>query len=488
MRNAALVMLLAASSLHIHSLAGQQSPSVKQLYVHTLDSVKELECGKKSPAFRPPAASSADPMEIPTEEMIREMTPNVFAAAYTLRNASALAAPPGRPIPSKAGYRIAIWGDSHLAAGFFTEELAKLLKFPVDSIPNALIPANMGKAGVRLPIRQFCVSSQWKYEPGYLGGDSAAAPGPGLVSMFSDQAGSVLAWDVRKNKETTGYERVRILYQQTEAPMVIGISIDGDAEKEVTLDQKGGPAVLELVADQPIAQVKLRLVNARFRFHGLELLTKQATPFGLDVFGYPGATVAGWKAAQLDYLSAWFAQRDYQLVVLEFGTNEGNVHPFDLAAYRKTLAEAVLNMKTVFPAAACILIAPGDRGVLVRRSANIRNRNGTPARLQKTRLTQVASAGRAWGTRLGPKIDLLEYARIHAEIGRAQAEVAARAGCSAWSMQDAMGGPGHSYDWARQSPPLMAADLIHFTVAGYQRLAQQFARDMGWTPLPVRDE
>jgi hypothetical protein len=27
----------------------------------------------------------------------------------------------------------------------------------------------------------------------------------------------------------------------------------------------------------------------------------------------------------------------------------------------------------------------------------------------------------------------------------------------------------------------MSKDLIHFTVAGYRRLAQAFARDMGWT-------
>jgi hypothetical protein len=61
-----------------------------------------------------------------------------------------------------------------------------------------------------------------------------------------------------------------------------------------------------------------------------------------------------------------------------------------------------------------------------------------------------------------------------------QAEVAADAGCAAWSMQDAMGGPGHAYQWAQASPALMSRDLIHFTVTGYRRLAQEFARDMGW--------
>ena len=310
--------------------------------------------------------------------------------------------------------------------------------------------------------------------------------------MYSDQAGATLAWDIRKDAQSPGYERVRLLYQQTDAPLLIGISVDGDAEQEVTLQEKAGPAVLELVADRPMAHIKLRLIDARFRFHGLELMSAQSKPFFLDVFGYPGATVASWKSANLAYLGAWFAQRQYQLVVLEFGTNEGNAKPFDLAAYRKTLTESVRNMRTIFPATACVLIAPGDRGVLVRRSANVHKKKGTATRALRKTAAKMAgkTAGRdASGKRSkkssaaasSPAIDLLEYSKIHAAIGQVQADVAAQAGCSAWSMQKAMGGQGHAYTWAQASPALMSKDLIHFTVAGYRRLAQEFAKDMGWT-------
>jgi lysophospholipase L1-like esterase len=45
-----------------------------------------------------------------------------------------------------------------------------------------------------------------------------------------------------------------------------------------------------------------------------------------------------------------------------------------------------------------------------------------------------------------------------------------------------MGGRASAYTWVRQRPQLMANDLIHFTVPGYQRLAQSFADDMGWKP------
>jgi hypothetical protein len=482
MRIPVSLILSAAAALPVPSFA-QQAPAVTQLSVRAGGSLQPLACEKAPPAVRAPAPPNTDPMEIPTDDLLQDALP---APAAPLPAAPAAAALPARPAPpSGDGFRIAIWGDSHLAANFFTEELAKLLKMPGDALPDALVPANMGRAGVRLPLRQSCVSPHWKYEPGYLGGEQAAAPGPGLVNMFSDQAGATLAWDVRKDAQAPGYERVRILYQQTEAPMVVAISVDGQAEQEVTLGQKAGPAVLELAADAPMAQVKLRLVDARFRFHGLELASAQSKPFVLDVFGYPGATVASWRNANLDYLGAWFAQRPYQLVMLEFGTNEGNVKPFDLSTYRKMLSESVRNMKTVFPGAACILIAPGDRGVLVRRSANLRKKSVAAARGQRKAARNAKPRGAAGKTRkAAPAIDLYEYSAIHAAIGRVQAEVAADAGCLAWSMQDAMGGPGRAYAWAQQSPALMSKDLIHFTVAGYRRLAQEFVKDMGWTATP----
>jgi lysophospholipase L1-like esterase len=78
--------------------------------------------------------------------------------------------------------------------------------------------------------------------------------------------------------------------------------------------------------------------------------------------------------------------------------------------------------------------------------------------------------------------DVLRFTRVHDEIGRIQKQVAQAHGCHAWSMLEAMGGVGSAYRWARHNPPLMARDLIHFTVPGYQRLAQLMAQDLGWGP------
>lgn len=456
MRFSLSAILVAASALPALSAAAPLTPAVTTLQVQARPDVANLECERRAPMPRRAVAPNPDPLEVPDEEVVRDLAEASPAGAAT--------ATPAPPLPAPAA-RIAIWGDSHLAAAFFSDELARQLQVPADNVSNLLLPANMGRAGVRLPIRRTCVSPQWKYEPGYLGGAAARAPGPGLVNMTTEQAGATIAWDVRSDKRVANHERVRILYQQTATPTVVGISVDGQEEAQVTLDQQPGPAVLELAADQPISQVRMRLIAGPMRLHGLDLQARRAGNLALDVFGYPGATVAGWKPQQLDYLASWFGQRDYQILMLEFGTNEGAAKPFDRAGYRRTLEESVRNLRTVFPQAACVLIAPGDRGVLVPQSVNRGKRKGK---------------GKAKANAL-PKIDLYQYSRVHAEIGRVQREVGAAAGCATWSMMDAMGGPGSAYQWARQSPPLMARDLIHFTVAGYQRFARDFARDMGWT-------
>jgi hypothetical protein len=138
-----------------------------------------------------------------------------------------------------------------------------------------------------------------------------------------------------------------------------------------------------------------------------------------------------------------------------------------------------------------VLIAPGDRGVLVRRSEKIR-RPAATVQKKGGRPQSKASAAKSRGGKSTRAVlvapaaasdsgkNLLQYTHIHEDIGRMQSEVAQEHGCRVWSMLKAMGGQGGAYRWVRQNPPLMARDLIHFTVPGYQQLAQQFASDMGW--------
>lgn len=284
-----------------------------------------------------------------------------------------------------------------------------------------------------------------------------------MVNQFATEPNASLAWDLRNALRLPTHHSVRFLFQQTDTPIRIAIRVDASAEQELQLDGPPGPAALELQADAPLSTLHLRLLAGSLRSHGLALPVAASARLQLDLFALPGATVRGWQNANLDYLRHWFADAPpYQLVALGYGTNEGNEKPFDAAAYTQTLRQSVAQLRAVFPQAACLLIGPGDRGVLVPR--------------------QRPTKAKAKTKKPKPAVNLLNYSSIHTQITRIQHTVGNALGCQTWSMMQAMGGKASAYAWARQRPALMAHDLIHFTVPGYQRLAQTFADDLGWTP------
>jgi len=126
------------------------------------------------------------------------------------------------------------------------------------------------------------------------------------------------------------------------------------------------------------------------------------------------------------------------------------------------------------------LIAPGDRGVLVPRSRKVKKLNKSKnASAQKDKgRHKVNSNSRA--NHEYSAVDLLKFSAIHDKISTIQKEVGARYSCKVWSMQTAMGGQGSAYAWLLANPSLMSKDLTHFTVKGYQRLAQELAASLGW--------
>jgi len=449
------------------TLAQAQSVSahVTRVQVQALTDAPDLQCGLPPPKPRSPRSTEPDPVEWPTQAQVDQQVQAYLKAAPHRLEPAPNEGPVAAPLWPRVGasvLRVGIWSDSHLAAGFFTQELQRLSRLAPDQVRARFVPANLGRAGVRLPLRKTCVSPDWHYEPAHSQSAGAANPGPGLVNMISRQDSAWLALDLRNAAGRAEHAQVRMLFQQTERPILLALRVDDGPEQTISLQGPQGPAVLELAAQDGISTLALRVLQGPLRLQGLEWPVAPSVRLQMDVFGYPGATVGGWRHVQPESLQPWWPQPPYDLVVLAFGTNEGNVQPFNAQAYRQMLQASVSQWRAAFPETACLLIAPGDRGVLLRRS-----QKGTK------------SANRGAEAAVP---DVLRFTRVHDEIGRIQKQVAQTHGCHAWSMLEAMGGVGSAYRWARHNPPLMARDLIHFTVPGYQRLAQLMAQDLGWGP------
>lgn len=455
------------------SVEGQTLSPVQNTVWHTVVSVQtrhdapDLQCSKLPSKPRSAPVPDADPQEVPDDDEVQDQLSQFRATAPALTGGTEAGPSTAlrrlwSPWPGQA-LRVGIWGDSHLAAGFWSQELQRLTQLPAQSVRTRFVPASMNRPGVRLPLRKTCTGPQWQYEPAHAAAAGAAEPGPGLVNLLARHNEAWLSWDLRNSGGLPDKRQLRLLYQQTRSPITLAIRVDGGDEQRLTLQGREGPAALDLVGDEPISTVQMRVAQGPFRLHGLELPLPADTRLQLDVFGYPGATVAGWRQVQAADLTPWWGAAPYDVVVLAFGTNEGNVQPFDASAYAQMLQTSVATWRQAFPEAACLLVAPGDRGILVRRSQKSRSKSG-----------QASPSGRSRTP------DLLRFTRVHAEIGRIQKQVAQAQGCHFWSMLEAMGGAGSAYRWAVQSPAWMARDLIHFTVPGYQRLAQLMAQDLGW--------
>ena len=449
--------MLLAAALVGGSTHGAEQPAAPTVF-QSRPQVEPLRCPSQgsgvstakpaAPDDRVPAADEIDAAAIDPGPML-SARPGPRLPGDVVRRFNLPAAGEGR-------LRVGIWGDSHVAAGFITEELSKHVEAKGLTVHTRFIPASAGRAGVRLPLRQVCKGG-WQSQPSY----NAPAPisvGPSLLNLQSTKTGDYLWLDFRRGGDRR-VRGVRIHYLPTRATSAIGVRIDDGAEVRFVLSQpRGASGTIDIAATSSIATLKMRVLKGEMVFQGLTLDHASPADVTIDVFGLPSATVNSWANANVAYLRNAFEPGNYDAVILEYGTNEGAIGRFDAASYAAMLRASLRNLRMVLPDAACVLMGPTDRGV---------------------RIPNGARRGR---------VDLLHYSRVHQQITRLQSEVGEQFGCALWDWQGLMGGAGSIYAWARATPALAAPDLIHLTPAGYRRSAGALAQSLGWAgPRPVID-
>jgi len=456
---------MALSAGLISPVYGNQGSS-QEFKFHTPEKIQEWTCPTIKKQKKQPKAPDPDPMEMPDDDEFQNQGGLNDGSGMAATTPSAPANSFWQAVEPQQIFKVAVWGDSHMAAGFFSQEMVKLLQLQPAEDGVGWIPATMNRPGVRLAVKKTCLLGGWRHESAHSNRDAALYPGPALVNLVSSEKNASVFWDLRDANGNPKNRHIELLFHTGSEPMRIGISINGAIEQIFDFEAFAqGPSILSLSGDQPVSTLRLHLISGHLRLHGLRLDSPANMHLQFDTFAFPGATAKGWETVNTAYLRNWFKAPDYQLVVLAFGTNEGNQKPFDPAAYEQMLTTAVKNWKDIFPTASCLLIGPGDRGVLIPRSLK--------SKLRKNKSSQIAKPAE--------NSIFLNYSQIHQQIIQIQARIANQNGCINWSMFSAMGAKASAYLWARQSPPLMAADLIHFTVPGYQKLAQIMSQDIGWS-------
>jgi lysophospholipase L1-like esterase len=326
--------------------------------------------------------------------------------------------------------RILHFGDSHIARGALTAEIAKNFKRDFnDGGVGYVVPLNV--SNLFRPDLSMGTSSGWEVVG--IGGRLEPDQIYGLAGMsLSTTMAGESAW------VETECNHFEIYFLRQPLGGAIDIILDGQSvlKQPISL-ANDAPLADYYTFDTPadrLHRVEVRtIVPGRTRILGI--VTEQIGPgVSYDVLGLNGARakrLIEWNdTAFVDNL----VQRKPDLIIVSYGTYDVADDDWTIESYQRMFAAILQRFRRAAPQASILVIGPPDR---------------------------------ADATHVGSKIP---------EMIEAQRRASFQAGAAFWSSYGAMGGAGSMDVWA--SKGLGQADRIHFTNVGYQTLGLMSYEDI----------
>lgn len=340
-------------------------------------------------------------------------------------------------LSGSSGFRIAVFGDSLTAARPFIDAVLDANGIRKTAALPSYIQAGIGVPGLALSLNAACAGGAWQIAYAHKENQPRAAYAKGFLRMHAQTPGDTLYLDFRFPQPSSRLKALNVLYEKEKPDdsLLLGIAVDGDEERLVSLRRSAGP-LLQIRPDAPMSTLRLRLVSGQLTLHGFEPVYETPPAVVLDMFSVPGGMLRSVASLDPRYLPAT-GKPAYDLLLVQYGTNEGAVKAFDRQAYATYLRTHLRRLRQFYPEARCVLIGPPDRGAP----------DGSP-----------------------------QHALIHRQIALAQQQIAPEFHCASWDWQAAMGGPGTAARWAASNPPLMQPDLTHLTAKGYDLSGRLFAK------------
>jgi len=223
-------------------------------------------------------------------------------------------------------------------------------------------------------------------------------------------------------------------------------SLEAEGVRLGQVDTAGPAPLAEVASFQTPAgasRLELRVEEGAVRVFGI---SAEAPGSGVvyDSLGLNGASImvltrrfnaAHWTSA--------LTQREPNLVVINYGTNEADFAGFIDRQYEGELREAIRRVRAAVPKASILVMSPMDRGY----------RNGPSEIATMATIPQLVAI---------------------------QRRVAKETGCGFFDTFDAMGGEGTMARWYNAQPRLVSADFIHPYPAGGKLIAEIFVREIGF--------
>jgi lysophospholipase L1-like esterase len=448
-------------------------------------SVMALDSARNTPAGPPAAARPAAPPGAAPNDAASAPSASATAApddAQAAEPPSVVAAlAHGSQSPARrqggAGQRpitILQLGDSHTSADFLTGEIRRRLQETYGNGGSGYVTAGRPHIGVLSSTLKISVSQGWTYQALQRSEEVGEFWMSGFNTVASRE-GETLSFTSEK-AET--FDVIEIEAIRRPGGGSFEIKLDGKVEGSFDLaGQKVEPIVIRLVPDQgPTNQVRdLTLTTRSDGTVSIASVAIYNTRAGLtyNSVGYPGATVDILNKLDNRLFLSNLRRLNPQIVVLSFGSNEGEKASLDIAAYTEHYRKVVAKIRAALPGVTIVMIGPPEAEQLPSHCKDKARETATCRVPSET----TASASRADACEWKPLAKL-------ADVREAQRKLAQREGAVFWNWASIMPKECGADRWLNQSPVLMAKDHLHFTITGYKKSAAAFLD----TLIPVIDK
>ncbi|HEX3748776.1 MAG TPA: SGNH/GDSL hydrolase family protein [Bryobacteraceae bacterium] len=321
------------------------------------------------------------------------------------------------------------FGDSHTAADEWTGGLRDLFKQKFGDGGSGFSVAGRPFPGYRRFDARGGASTLWHSYGGRAGtGDGYF--GLGGVSIFSSIPGQYVYLDAECGRLEIDY-----LLQPGGGSLAL---YDNDQRiDQISTDGELGPGFSTYDIAPGPHRFKLVTLSARpVRLFGWAADRNTGVTYeALGLNGAEAAVIGHWnEQATATYLQ----HRNPGLIVLAYGTNEATDPAWDADSYQAMFTDLLDRLRRAVPTASILVVGPGDRWRYVRGRWQI--------------------------------VDGID------KIVAAQQLTCKEHGCAFWDTRGRMGGKGAMRDWVNAG--LAQADHVHFTSAGYHRLAAVMYSDL----------
>lgn len=330
---------------------------------------------------------------------------------------------------SDAPVHIIHFGDSHTAADEWTGGLRDFFQQRFGDGGSGFSLAGHPFVGYRRFDARGGATNGWRSE-GLRTGAGDGFFGLGGISITARRGGESAYLDA-------DCDHLEIHYLQQPGGGTLELYVDGEHTQDIPTEGEFGPGAASVMG--PSGYHRFKLVSADSRpvrlFGWVADKSSGVTYEALGINGAEASVMLRWNA---EMMATYMQRRNPGLIVLAYGTNEATDPNWNSESYQVMFSQLLQRVRRDTPTASILVLGPDDRWQRVR---------GTWKRVEG--------------------ID---------RIIAAQRQACRENACAYWDTRQRMGGPGSMREWVYAG--LAQPDYVHFTSAGYRRLAAILFEDL----------